>query len=144
MPVDAIQRPQQSREGAALAAIDAVEARVLRDQEQLLRPPAASASASATIDVARPAAIVAAKRRDDAERALVVAALGDLDVRVVTGRGQQARRVGVVDVGRQSGLTGPGRNRLPVTGGPQAERRVPSRRFRSARADRSRAEKARS
>ena len=49
----------------------------------------------------RPAAIMAAHFRDDAEGALIVAALGNLHVGVVPGRHALARRVRIVDVGRQ-------------------------------------------
>ena len=42
-----------------------------------------------------------AQRRDDTERALVVAPFGDLDVRVVFRRRHQARRVRVIEIGRQ-------------------------------------------
>jgi hypothetical protein len=49
----------------------------------------------------RPAAVVAAQRRDDAEGALVVAPFGDLDVGVVPRRRQKPRRLRVVDVGWQ-------------------------------------------
>ena len=66
-----------------------------------LTPRAASRCASAHDRVGRTAAIGAAQRRDDAERALVVAAFGDLHVRVVPRRREQARRIGVVDVGRE-------------------------------------------
>ena len=62
-------------EGAALLPIDPVEARVLRDEQQLLDAAAAQALRLANDRVVRPAAIVAAQRGDDAERALVVAAL---------------------------------------------------------------------
>ena len=81
--VDGVQLAKQPRQRAALAAIDAVEGRVLRDQQQFLTPRAARARASRTIESGGPVPIVAAQRRDDAERALVVAAFGNLDVGVV-------------------------------------------------------------
>ncbi len=99
--VDLVELAQQSRERAALVAIDAVERRVLRDQQQFLHAAGRQRARFADDRVCRPAAILAAQRRDDAERALVVAAFGDLHVGVVTRRRQQSWRLGVVDVGRQ-------------------------------------------
>ena len=108
--VDRVQFAQQASEGAALVAVDAVEGRVLRDEQELFDAARGQRARFADDRVARPAPVLAAQRRDDAERALVVAALGDLDVRVVPRRGQEARRVGVVDVGRQRASTVLGAN----------------------------------
>ena len=103
--VDGIQFPQQSCQGAALAPVDPVEGGVLGNQQQLAsRRVAASARASRDDRFRRAAAIVPAQRRDDAERAGVVAALGDLHVGEVPGRRQQPRRLGVVEVVRRSAL----------------------------------------
>jgi hypothetical protein len=64
------------------------------------------------------AAIRAAERRDDAERARVIAAFGDLHVSVVTRGGQQAWSARVVQIGR--GFLG-------VPGGSRRLREVPGR-----------------
>ncbi len=106
--VDRVQLPQQPREGAALAPVDAVERRVLRDQQQLPHAPVRERPRLAHDRLGRAAAVRAAQRRDDAERAGVVAALGDLDVREVRRRRQQARGVGVVEIGRDVGIRDPG------------------------------------
>ena len=99
-PFDLVQLAKQPGQRATLAAIDAVEGRVLRDQEQFTDAARGERSRFADDRFGRPAAIVAAQRRDDAEGARVITAFGDLDVRVVPRRRQQARGVGVVDVGR--------------------------------------------
>ena len=96
--VDRVQLAEQTAERAALLAVDAVEGSVLRDEQQLLD--AARCERARLVDdrIRRAAAVRAAQRRDDAERALVVAAFGDLHVRVVTRRREHARRARVVDV----------------------------------------------
>ena len=108
-PSTAFSSRSRRAERAALAAIDAVEGRVLRDQQQFLHAARRQRARFADDRLGRPAAIVAAQRRDDAEGALVVAAFGDLHVGVVPRRRQQPRRIGVVDVcGKGSGVRGPG------------------------------------
>ncbi len=92
MPVDVVQRAQQLRQRAALTAVDAVERGVLRDQQQLLHALRGELVGFLDDRVDRPAAVVAAHLGDDAERALVVAAFGNLHVRVVAGRDALARR----------------------------------------------------
>ena len=57
-----------------------------------LTPRAASGARLGDDRLDRPAAVLAAQLRDDAEGAVVVAALGDLHVGVVLRRGQDARR----------------------------------------------------
>ena len=97
--LDRVQPAEQPRQRAALAAIDAEERRVLRNQQQLAharRPRAASASRDDRVLVA--AAVLSAQRRNDAERARVVAALGHLHVRVVPRRRLQPRRRCVVEI----------------------------------------------
>ena len=100
-PVDAVNRvqlAQQRRQRRALAQIAPVERRVLRDQDQLAHAARRERPRLAHDRVDRAAAVVPAQRRDDAERALVVAALGDLDVREMPRRGEDARRLGVVQI----------------------------------------------
>src|SRR5581483_9801760 len=96
--VDRVQLAEEPRERAALAAIDAVERGVLRDQQQLFDAARRERARFADDRIRRTAAIRAAQLRDDAEGALVVAAFRDLHVRVVLRRREIARRVGVVDV----------------------------------------------
>ena len=74
-----------------------------------LTPRAASRVCLPHHRVVRAAAIVAAQCRDDAEAALVVAALGHLDVGVVAWGGQEPRRVSVVEIGGKG-------FRLPASG----------------------------
>ena len=63
----------------------------------------ASRSASATTDSKRRRAELAAQLRDDAERAGMIAAFGDLDIGGVFRRCQQTRRVLVVEIVGQIG-----------------------------------------
>ena len=115
--VDRVQLAQQPPERAALAAIDAEEGRVLRDEQQLAHAALGQRPRLADDRVRRAAAVLAAQRRDDAERAGVVAALGDLDVGEVLRRRQEARRVGVVEVVGDSGLGRSGLGtRAPASG----------------------------
>ncbi len=67
-------------------------------------PRPASDRASRTMESAGPAPILAAQRRNDAERAGVVAAFGDLHVGIVARRRQKARGRGVVEIGGQVGV----------------------------------------
>ena len=100
-PLDAVhvlQRLQQARQGAALAAVVAVERRVLRDEQQLLDAARGQRVRFLDHGIVRPAAVVPAQRRDDAEAALVVTAFGHLDVGVVAGGGEQPRRFRVVKI----------------------------------------------
>ena len=85
----------------ALTGIAAVERRVLRDEDDLAHAAGGQRARFAHDRVDRTAAVVAAQRRDDAERALVVAAFRDLDVREMPRRREHARRVGVVEIRRQ-------------------------------------------
>src|SRR3954470_5680282 len=89
------------RECVLLAEVFAVTRRVLRDEYQLL-----DASFGQTLrlghDRAEAAASeVAAHLRNEAEGARAVAALGNLDVCEVRGRGEHARRRVVVEIRRR-------------------------------------------
>ena len=137
--VDRVQVAQEPRERAALAAIDAVEGGVLRDQQQLLDAARRERARLADDRLRRTASIRAAQRRDDAEGALVVAALGDLDVGVMPRRREQTRRVRVVDVGRarlRRGRRGLGIGDWGLVGAHEVQRP----RFRPARSARDRAD----
>ena len=105
-----------ARGGAARARhahpIDAEKRGVLGDEQQLANAPLGERARLADDRVGRSAAIRATQRRDDAERARVVAALGDLDVGKVARRREVAWRVGVVEVvgdaGDGRGIAGSG------------------------------------
>ncbi len=100
-PVDAgdgVEAAKQLRERGALSEIPSVERRVLGDEDQLSYPARGERLGFAHDRVGRPAPVVPAQRRDDAEGALVVAALGHLDVRIVPRCGEHARAVGVVQI----------------------------------------------
>ena len=103
-PLDAVhlvERADQARQGIALLAVDAVERRVLRHEQQLFDAPRRQPVRFVDHRLDAAATIVAAHLRDHAEGAFVVAALGDLHVGVVTRRGEAPRRGGVVEVGGQ-------------------------------------------
>ncbi len=99
--VDRIQVAQQARQRTAFLPIDAIERRILRDQQQLLDAPSCERTGFADDRIARTAPILAAQRRDDAEGTFVVAAYRDFHVGVKARRGKQAWRLCVVNVGRQ-------------------------------------------
>ena len=110
--VDGIQRPQQPAERTAIlpVAIDAVEGRVLGDEQQFLDAARGQRACFGHDRRLVAAAVRATQFRDDAERAVVIAAFRDLHVGVVAGRGEPAGRGGVVQVGREYvGLAMPGR-----------------------------------
>ena len=98
--VDDIQGAQQPCERAALVTIDAVERRVLRDQQELLDAARRQRARLTDNRLGPTAPVVAPERWNDAEGTLVVAAFGDLHVGIMFRRREQARGVGVVDVGR--------------------------------------------
>ncbi len=85
--------------GLAVTDVDAVSRGVLRDDQQLLDAGARELFAFAQHFVDGSAGQQAAHRRNDAEAALVVAALGDLEIRVVTRREPDALRRHQVDEG---------------------------------------------
>ena len=97
--VDPVQLAKQARKRATLTAVDSVERRVLRDEEQLLDPAVGQIARFADDRGRVPAAKLSAQRRDDAERAGVVAAFGDLDVGVVRRRREDTRGGGIVQIG---------------------------------------------
>jgi hypothetical protein len=82
-----------------VAQVRSIRARVLRDDEQLFHAGLHQALAFSQYLVDRAAGELAAHRGDDAEAALVVAALGDLQVRVVARREPDALRRHEVDEG---------------------------------------------
>jgi hypothetical protein len=96
--VNLVELAEQAGQRSALPAIDAVERGVLRDQQELLHSTRRQLRGLLHDRAGCPAAIRAAKSRDDAERTLVVAALCDLQVGVVARGGKQPRGVGIVDV----------------------------------------------
>ena len=99
--VNLVQHPQQPRQRPTFVAVDPVKRRVLRDEQQLLDPAIRQRARLADDRLGGPAAVAAAQRRDDAEGALVIAPFSDLDVRVMPGRGEHPRCLGVVHVGRR-------------------------------------------
>ena len=80
--------------------ITAVGARVLGNHQQLLDAAARERLRFAHDVIERPAAQAAAQRRDDAETATVVAALGDLQIRIVARREADALRRHEIDEAR--------------------------------------------
>ena len=78
--------------------IDAVAARILRDDDELFHAALRQILRFFHELFHRAAAVPAAELRDDAERAVVVAALRDAQIRVVLGRGQNALGLGQVRV----------------------------------------------
>ncbi len=125
-----VEPPQQRGERSRFAGVAPVPGEVLRDQHELgdARPrPAPRASASIALGSAR--ALLAAERRDGAERARPVAALGDLQVRPrharATPAGARAGR------GRRSACAS-GRRSTPTSPGRLRRRSRPPRRPRAA------------
>ena len=98
--VDAIEASQQASQPAALSPVDAVQRGVLGNEDELAHAARGQRFCLPHDGIVGTAAVMTAQRRNDAEGTRVVAALGDLHVRVVTGRGQDARRGVVVDVAR--------------------------------------------
>ena len=95
---DRVQIAQQSGERAAFAAVDAVERGVLRDEQQLLHAARRQGLRFAHDGLRTAAPVMPPERRDDAERALVVASFGDLHVGVMLRRRQITRRFRIVNV----------------------------------------------
>ena len=83
--------------GLRVAHVDAVRARVLRDHEQLLDACAHEPLGFPQDVAGRSAPKIAAQARDDAEGAAVIAALGDLQIRVVPRRELDALRRDEID-----------------------------------------------
>src|SRR6185503_8122082 len=93
---------KKTREPAAFTAVDAVEAGVLRDEEKFLDAPRGKHPGFAHDGLFSAAAVVTSERGNDAERALVIAPFGDLQVGIMPGRREHSRRISVIDVGRQA------------------------------------------
>ena len=102
-PVNGVELAQQASERSAFAAVDAEERRVLGDEQQLADPTLGERPGLAHDRFAGAAAVRASQRRNDAEGARVVTALGDLDIGKVSRRRQVAGSVGVVEVIGDSG-----------------------------------------
>src|SRR5262249_965426 len=90
---------EQGGQCPALAAIDAEERRVLRNEQQLANALPRKLLRLANDGVCFAAPVLATQRRDDAERARVVAAFADFHVRVVLRCRQQSGSRGVVEIG---------------------------------------------
>src|SRR6516225_4184133 len=89
--------------GQAVAQTDvlAIRSGVLADQGNLAHSRRGQVFRFPDDGFKAPAAKGAAQLRDDAERAGVVAAFGDLDVSLMLGRGDDARREVVIKKGRR-------------------------------------------
>ena len=85
--------------------VDAIGARILRDDEQLLDAGFDQPLGLIEHRRRRPAHQVAAQRRDDAEGAAVVAAFGDLQIGIVARRQPQALRRNEVELASCTGGT---------------------------------------
>ena len=131
---DFTQLAQQLRQLALAVEVDAVAARVLRDDDQLLHAVLSQHSRLIEAVVHRAAAVAAPQRRDDAVGAVVVAALGDLQVGVVVRCGQDAagfahRRVDVSEFADGLAAQQPLHNRDNIVIAARAEHAVYLRHF---------------
>src|SRR6266576_1060291 len=88
------------RERIRLAQVFAVARRILRDQNQFLYAFFSELMRFGDDRTKAPAAKMAAHLRNETEGAGTVAAFGNLDERVVTGRGEHARSRFVVKISR--------------------------------------------
>ena len=89
-PVDPAKLAQQLRELALAVEVNAVAAGVLRHDDQLLRTAGSKLLCLLDQLFHRAAAVSSAQRRNDAERAVIVAALRDLQVRILPRRCKDA------------------------------------------------------
>src|SRR3989338_7570623 len=99
--VNGIERAQESSKRVTLVPVVAVERGVLRDEENLFDALRDQRSGLLDDRLGRTAAVVAPERRDDAERAFVVAALSHLYIGVVPRGGEYARSARIVDIRRK-------------------------------------------
>ena len=103
-PIAGLRRRQpfeQLRQAVAQAQIFAIGSRVLADQRHFAHACSGQIFRFAHDGFKSAAAEFSAQLRNDAERAGMIAALGDLDVRGVPRRGENARRQVVIEVRRQ-------------------------------------------
>ena len=101
--VDLRQPFEQQREAVLQAEVFAVAGGVLPDERDFAHALLREALGFGDDRLEAPRAELAAQLRNDAERAGMIAAFGDLDVSRVLRRGQQARRVLVVEIVGQVG-----------------------------------------
>ena len=116
-PRAGVEATQQRRERAGLAGVASVPREVLRDEHDLGGAAVDELAHLVHDRLGRPRALLAAERRDRAERARAVAALGDLDVR------PRRRRRGARQLEQIAHTLGGGRARRP-----RRDRHRPSRR----------------
>ena len=97
MPSISIELAEQPGQRRAFASVAAVKGRVLGDQDYLANTALGQRPGFTHDRLDRAAAVMATQRRDDAERAFVIAAFGDLDVGEMSRRREDAR-FGVVQI----------------------------------------------
>ena len=111
--LDGVEGLQQIRELKPARQIAPPCRRVLPDQVQLPHTARGQRARLGEQRLERLGALVAAKPRDDAERAAVVAALADLEIRDVTRRGERPRAVRIERAARGLDADGSLRARAP-------------------------------
>src|ERR1039457_360553 len=102
---------EQSGEAVAQIQVFTVACRVLADESYFADAGAREIFGFAHVEIKSAATKCPSQLRNDAERARMIAALRDFDVRSVARRGQHARRQFVIQEIRRSSMRGAGRIR---------------------------------